>query len=96
MAGESFGFVAFRSRQQTAAFEAALKKQNIHCKIINTPHEIGMGCGLSVRFALTDLKAVVSTSDRMKQSALIGIYNAETVDGKLVCKPVTRAMRYGC
>jgi hypothetical protein len=94
MAGEPFGFVAFRSRQQTTAFESALQKQGIHCRIINTPHEIGMGCGLSVRFSMDDLKAVQAVSDRMKQNALIGIYGAEFVNGRLVCKPLTRAMRY--
>jgi hypothetical protein len=95
MAGELFGFAAFRSRQQTTAFELALKKQGINCRIITTPHEIGMGCGLSVRFALDDMKSVMSISDKMKQSALIGIYGAELAEGKLVFKPVTRAMRYG-
>lgn len=94
MAGETFGFAAFRSRQQTTAFETALQKQGIHCRIISTPHEIGMGCGLSVRFSLDDLKSVQSVSDRMKQNALIGIYSAEFVNGKLTFKPVTRAMRY--
>ena len=93
MANESFGFVAYRSRQQTTALETALKHQGIRCRIINTPHEIGMGCGLSVRFEMADVKVVTATAERLKQTALIGIYNAETVGGKLVCKPVTKAMR---
>jgi hypothetical protein len=94
MAGEIFGFVAFRSRQQTTAFESALKKQGINCRIINTPHEIGMGCGLSVRFNMEDMKAAMLISDRMHQSALIGFYSAENTNGKLICKPVTKVMRY--
>lgn len=94
MANEPFGFVAYRSRQQTTALETALKSQGIHCRIINTPHEIGMGCGLSVRFELSDIKPVSSTCDRLKQTALIGIYRAEMQNGQLVCRPVTRAMRY--
>lgn len=94
MSGESFGFVAFRSRQQTTALESALKKQGINCKVINTPHEIGMGCGLSVRFRMEDLQAVMQVNDRMHQTALIGIYSAEFMDGKLVCKPITKSMRY--
>jgi hypothetical protein len=94
MTGEPFGFAAFRSRQQTAALESELKKQGIRCSIINTPHEIGMGCGLSVKFSLDDMKAVTLVSDKMHQSALIGIYSAEYVTGRLVCKPMTRAMRF--
>jgi hypothetical protein len=95
MAGEIFGFVAFRSRQQTTAFESALKKQGINCRIINTPHEIGMGCGLSVRFSLSDTKAVLAVCDRQRPTALIGVYNAETVSGRLVCRPISRTMRIG-
>jgi hypothetical protein len=94
MAGEPFGFAAYRSRQQTTALESALKRQGIPCRIINTPHEIGMGCGLSVRFELNDLKAVKAVCDRLSQNALIGIYHAEYVDGRLVCRPATRAMRH--
>lgn len=95
LTGDPFGFAAFRSRQQTTAFLTELKKQGIRCSIINTPHEIGMGCGLSVKFALEDLKAATLVSDRMHQNALIGFYSAEVVNGKLVCKPYTKAMRYG-
>lgn len=94
MAGEPFGFAAFRSRQQATAFESALKKQGVNCRTINTPHEIGMGCGLSVRFTMEDMKVVMAVSDRMHQSALIGFYSAEYTNGKLECKPVTRVSRY--
>lgn len=95
MAGESFGFAAYRSRQQTAALESALKKQGIRCRIINTPHELGMGCGLSVRFELNDLKLVRSVCDKLNQNALIGIYVGDYTDGKLVCRPAARMMRCG-
>jgi hypothetical protein len=96
MAGEPFGFAAFRSRQQTTAFETELRRHGIRCSIINTPPEIGMGCGLSVKFGLEDMKAVTGISNRMRQTALIGIYSAEYVNGRLVCKPMARSMRYGC
>jgi hypothetical protein len=95
MAGEPFGFAAFRSRQQTQAFESALKKQGIACKTINTPHEIGMGCGLSVKFSMKDLSAAITISERKSFTALIGFYSAEYVNGAIAFKPVTRAMRYG-
>ncbi len=94
MANESFGFVAYRSRQQTTALEVALKSQGMQCSIINTPHEIGMGCGLSVRFNLADLAAVTAIVGRMKQTALIGIYSASYQNGRLDFKPVSRTMRH--
>ena len=95
MAVESFGFAAFRSRQQTTAFSTALKTTGMKCSIINTPHEIGMGCGLSVRFALADAKAVLAMCDKQRLTALIGVYIAETVSGRLVCKPIIRTMSRG-
>ncbi len=90
MAMEPFGFVAFRSRQQTTAFLTALKTSGVKCNVINTPHEIGMGCGLSVRFSLGDTAAVLALCDRQRPAALIGVYSAESVNGRLVCKPVGR------
>ena len=95
MANEPFGFVAFRSRQQTTAMESSLKKKGISCRIINTPHEIGMGCGLSVRFSLDDTKAVQTICDAMKPTALIGFYRAEKLNDKLDCKPLSRVLRVG-
>jgi len=86
--------VAYRSRQQTTALESALRAQGIQCKIINTPHEIGMGCGLSVKFSLTDLQQVTAICNRLKQTALIGIFRAEYANGKLVASPVSKTARY--
>ena len=87
---EPFGFVAFRSRQQTTAFLLSLKTAGVHGSIINTPHELGMGCGLSVKFALPDTAAVLSIVDRQRPGALIGVFSAQSVNGRLVCKPIAR------
>lgn len=87
---EPFGFVAFRSRQQTTAFLLTLKTAGVHASLINTPHELGMGCGLSVKFALADTAAVLAVVDRQRLSALIGVYSAQSVNGRLVCKPIAR------
>lgn len=93
MANEPFGFVAYRSRQQTTALEYALLGRGIRCSIINTPHEIGMGCGLSVKFNLPDLQQVIAISSRLKQTALVGIYRAEYENGRLVVKPLSKTAR---
>ncbi len=94
MSRESFGFVAFRSRQQTAAFESALKKRTVDCRLINTPHEIGMGCGLSVKFALTEVGTVLTLCDTLRPTALIGVYEANWAGSRLVCKPISRTARH--
>ena len=89
---DPFGFVAFRSRQQTTAFQLALRTTGVRCNIINTPHELGMGCGLSLKFLLSDTAAVLALVDRQKPGALIGVFTAQNVNGRLVCKPLSRIM----
>lgn len=94
MSRDAYGFAAFRSRQQTSAFEAALKRRSVECKLINTPHEIGMGCGLSVKFNLKDVGTVLALCDSMHQTALIGVYEANWEGDRLVCRPISRTARY--
>ena len=57
---ESFGIAAFRSRQQVMRFENALRREGIFARVVTTPREVAMGCGLSVRFELNDLSRVKS------------------------------------
>jgi len=45
---ETFGIAAFRSRQQVFRFDSALRRSGINGRIISTPREIQVGCGLSV------------------------------------------------
>lgn len=39
---------SFRSRTQSMKFYDMLREENIPSKIINTPREVSVGCGLSV------------------------------------------------
>ena len=47
-----YGIAAFRSRHQVMKFEEALKKEGLMVRVISTPREIALGCGLSVQFAV--------------------------------------------
>ena len=40
----------FRSRYATLNFANLLREKNIPAAIINTPHDIARGCGISVKF----------------------------------------------
>ena len=78
---ETFGIAAFRSRQQVLRFEAHLRKRRIACSVISTPREVAVGCGLSVRFNMADLQAVIREYRALQPGNLIGIYSVENMGG---------------
>lgn len=72
-----FGIASFRSRTQVLRFEDALRRAGLSVGVISTPKEVAMGCGLSVRFALSDYPQAVSVYRRLNPGALIGFYRVE-------------------
>ena len=73
----SFGIASFRSRTQVLRMEDALRRAGLAAGVISTPREVAMGCGLSVRFELSDYPQVVSVYRRMNPGALIGFYRVD-------------------
>jgi len=71
---ETFGIAAFRSRQQVMRFESALRRGGVKGQVISTPRDISIGCGLSVRFELSDAAAVYEIYRQVRPSNLIGFY----------------------
>ena len=83
-----YGVAAFRSRQQVLRFEAALNRQGIPARVITTPRDISMGCGLSVRFPLEHAQAVRRALHGMNTANLIGLYRAEYDGARLRVSPL--------
>ena len=73
----SFGLAAFRSRTQVLRFEDALRRAGLSSCVVSTPREVAMGCGLSVRFDLSQLPQVLSVYHRLNPGALIGFYRVD-------------------
>ena len=73
----SFGIASFRSRTQVLRLEDALRRAGLAAGVISTPREVAMGCGLSVRFELSDYPQVISIYRRMNPGALIGFYRVD-------------------
>lgn len=76
---ETFGIAAFRSRQQVLLLEAALKREGLTVNIITTPRDVALGCGLSVRFHISDLERVEHVIRMQKPTHLVGIYQVERI-----------------
>ena len=82
-----YGVAAFRSRQQVLRFEAALNRQGIPARVVTTPRDIAMGCGLSVRFPVESLPEVRRALLTQNTSNLIGLYRAEYDGARLRVRP---------
>ncbi len=77
---ESYGVAAFRSRQQVLRFEQQLRQEGIgNIRVVSTPREVAVGCGLSIQFSLADAPAVVSAIRRAQPANLVGVYRVERV-----------------
>lgn len=72
-----YGIASFRSRQQVFAFESVLKRAGIRAQIVSTPREVALGCGLSVRFELSDIARVGDLYRHSQPQNLIGFYQVE-------------------
>lgn len=74
---EVFGIAAFRSRQQVLMMENALRREGVNVRVITTPRDVALGCGLSVRFGMDDLGKVEQAIKRQRPTNLIGVYRVE-------------------
>ena len=78
-----FGIAAFRSRQQVLKYEEIFARNGIAAQVVSTPREIAAGCGLSIRFNMSDLTKVQSVMTRHRPANLIGLYRMERrADGR--------------
>ena len=83
-----YGIAAYRSRQQVLMLESALRREGVNVKIVTTPREVSMGCGLSARFELSDAPHVAQTVRRMNTGNLIGLYRVEYANGRTKLSPL--------
>lgn len=74
---QSFGIAAFRSRTQVLRMEDALRRAGLSAGVISTPREVAIGCGLSVRFELSETAQVMQVYRRVNPGALIGFYRVD-------------------
>lgn len=76
-----FGIAAFRSRQQVLKYEAVLSRSGIPVRVVSTPRDVAIGCGLSLQFSVNDIKAVQSAFSRDRPSNMIGLYMVDKRGG---------------
>ena len=89
---DTLAIAAFRSRQQVQFFASLLGRQGLYTRIINTPHEIAIGCGVSVEFQEKDYDRAVRMyeSHRSSLSSLVGFYRGIMQGTQLKVTPLYR------
>ena len=73
----TFGIAAFRSRTQVLRMEEALRRAGLSAGVVSTPRQVAIGCGLSVRFEMSEYPQVMAVYRRLNPSALVGFYQVE-------------------
>ena len=73
----SFGIAACRARTQVLRMEEALRRAGLSAGVISTPRQVAIGCGLSVRFELSELRQVMAVYRRLNPTALVGFYRVD-------------------
>ena len=64
----------FKSRNQTMKYYNTLKAERVRCEIVNTPRQVSLGCGLSVRFEAGALSRALSVLRRLNLYSYGGMF----------------------
>ncbi len=67
----------FKSRTQVMAFVEIMNSRGAPCKIISTPKEAHVGCGVSAEFSQDKLKQAKIVVDNIGFSSFIGFFLIE-------------------
>lgn len=78
---EVFGIASFRSRQQVLMFETMLRRAGLNVRVVSTPRDVAVGCGLSVQFNIADTPVVQNMLRQAQPANLIGVYQVDRRGG---------------
>ena len=65
----------FRSRTETLNFASILKSYGVSCSIVNTPRNLNVSCGISVKFNSSDVVVARTIIARRSFSTFAGFFN---------------------
>ena len=80
--------VVFRSRSHTVKFHSFLEKNGIFSQIVNTPKELGVGCGLSVKVNTEQLQIMKKAIKIANLSSFIGIFKVKKTGGSIITRSI--------
>ncbi|MDR3318347.1 MAG: DUF3343 domain-containing protein [Clostridiales bacterium] len=75
---------AFRSRSQAIRLYDLLRASGYSARIVNTPREAGVGCGISVNFPSQNFGSVRALLSRNNFTAFAGWFGIDSEIGKCI------------
>ena len=66
--------VVFRSRNHSMKFYDFISQRKIRAEIINTPTNLGLGCGLSIKFNNRDVGYIHRAVEYLDLYSYVGIF----------------------
>ena len=64
----------FRARTETLAYSQILRSYGVQCAIINTPRQVAVSCGISVKMALNSYDVALSVKQRRNFNSFAGFF----------------------
>lgn len=64
----------FRSRTETLNFASILRSYGVACSIVNTPRNINVSCGISVKFSSQNIPTAKMIISRRGFNTFAGFY----------------------
>lgn len=64
----------FRNKTETMAYYSILQSYKVKCKIVNTPKQAMIACGISVKFMINDYDKAFNIFKRRRFSSFAGFY----------------------
>lgn len=64
----------FRNKTETMAFYSILLSYKVPARIVNTPKQALIACGISVKFAVADYQKAMQIFKRRRFSSFVGFY----------------------
>ena len=83
-----FIIVAFRSRAHTIKFFNLLSANGIASKIVNTPTEAGVGCGLSIEIRTESFALIKKLVFNVSLSSFAGFFAVKEIGGRRIVRSI--------
>ncbi|MCK9575088.1 MAG: DUF3343 domain-containing protein [Clostridia bacterium] len=79
----------FRARTETLAYSQILKSYGVQCNIINTPRQVSVSCGISVKMPLNYFDIALAVRQRRSFSSFAGFFKiSENPNNNITVTPL--------
>lgn len=78
----------FRSRTQTLSFDKILRSYGVKCRIVNTPKQVIVACGLSIKLSVKDFEDAFNIFCRRNFDNFAGFFYVKENGKSMTIQPI--------